>query len=78
MPRPGYAIVFQCSFAIIATSLERIYVTGLRKPVFSTQNTPIHIMISISFSVCAIQNLSLIEFLINQTSYVGWKKADQI
>ena len=28
---------------------------GLRKPILSTQNTPIHIMVSISFSVYAIQ-----------------------
>ena len=32
-------------------------VTGPGKPVLSTQNTPIHIMVSISFYVCAIQSL---------------------
>ena len=38
---------------------------GLIKPVLSTQNTPIHIMVSISFSVCAIQNLVLLNSLGN-------------
>ena len=33
------------------------YNVRLRKPVLSTQNRPIHIMVSISFTVCAIQNL---------------------
>ena len=52
-----------------------IYVTG---PVLSTQNTPIHIMVSISFSVCAIQ--SFIEFLRNVrieifVKVLCWKKS---
>ena len=42
--------------------MERIlkyikYVTRPEKQVLSTQNTPIHIMVHISFSVCAIQIL---------------------
>ena len=32
---------------------------GLRKPVLSTQTTPIHIMVSISYFVGAIQNLCI-------------------
>ena len=32
---------------------------GLRKQVLSTQNTPVHIKVSISISVCAIQTLEI-------------------
>ena len=39
------------------------YNVRLRKPVLSTQNIPIHIMVSIFFCVCYTKSVSFIEFL---------------
>ena len=46
--------------AIPCVIIINIFWLDLRKPILSMQNTPIHIMVSVSLPVCTIPNLQIL------------------
>ena len=58
------------SLVAVISMYVAVTVLGLRKPVLSTQNTPIRIMVSISFCVCYTKSVSFIEFLRKSCEFV--------